>query len=130
LDSAFSLGVIKVNDESELKESLNLLFKKSDLVLAQEFLPSDYDWRIGVLDNEPVFACKYFMAKDHWQIYNWKGAKKNQEGAATTVLIEEVPKQVLKLATKAAALMGNGLYGVDLKMVGDKAYVIEVNDNP
>ncbi|MAL16219.1 MAG: RimK family alpha-L-glutamate ligase [Balneola sp.] len=129
-DSAFSLGVIKVNDESELKESLNLLFKKSDLVLAQEFLPSDYDWRIGVLDNEPVFACKYFMAKDHWQIYNWKGAKKNQEGAATTVLIEEVPKQVLKLATKAAALMGNGLYGVDLKMVGDKAYVIEVNDNP
>ena len=26
--------------------------------------------------------------------------------------------------------MGDGLYGVDLKMVGDKAYVIEVNDNP
>jgi len=129
-DSAFSLGVTKVKDEEELKESLNLLFKKSDLVLAQEFLPSDYDWRIGVLDNQPVFACKYFMAKGHWQIYNWEGAKKDQEGAATTVPIEEVPMQVLKLATKSAALMGDGLYGVDLKMVGDKAYVIEVNDNP
>jgi glutathione synthase/RimK-type ligase-like ATP-grasp enzyme len=26
--------------------------------------------------------------------------------------------------------MGDGLYGVDLKILGDKVYVIEVNDNP
>ena len=31
---------------------------------------------------------------------------------------------------KAANLIGKGLYGVDLKMVDDKAYVIEINDNP
>ena len=29
-----------------------------------------------------------------------------------------------------ANLIGKGLYGVDLKMVDDKAYVIEINDNP
>lgn len=33
-------------------------------------------------------------------------------------------------AVKAANLIGKGLYGVDLKMVDDKAYVIEINDNP
>ena len=30
----------------------------------------------------------------------------------------------------AASVIGVGLYGVDLKQVGDRCYVIEVNDNP
>lgn len=41
-----------------------------------------------------------------------------------------VPQQVLDAATKAANLIGAGLYGVDLKEIEGKAYVIEVNDNP
>ena len=36
----------------------------------------------------------------------------------------------MKTAIKAANLMGDGLYGVDMKQVGNKCYVIEVNDNP
>jgi glutathione synthase/RimK-type ligase-like ATP-grasp enzyme len=31
---------------------------------------------------------------------------------------------------KAANLVGNGLYGVDVKQSGKDFYVIEVNDNP
>lgn len=129
-DSAFSLGVIKVNDAEELVDSLKRLFRKSDLIIAQEFLYSEYDWRIGVLDNLPLFACKYYMAKDHWQIYNWQASKEEDSGDFETLPIDEVPEQVLKVALKAASLMGDGLYGVDLKVVGDKIYVIEVNDNP
>lgn len=26
--------------------------------------PHGVDWRIGLLDGEPLFACKYYMAKD------------------------------------------------------------------
>jgi glutathione synthase/RimK-type ligase-like ATP-grasp enzyme len=29
-----------------------------------------------------------------------------------------------------ANLIGDGLYGVDMKQIGDKAYVVEINDNP
>lgn len=129
-DSAFSIGVTKVKNASEMEESLERLFKTSDLIIAQEFLPSDYDWRIGVLDNQPLFACKYFMAKGHWQIYNWKGPKKDQSGDAATIPLDQVPRKVLKAAIRSASLMGDGLYGVDLKMLDDKVYVIEVNDNP
>lgn len=129
-DSAFSVGVTKVKDANEMERSLEQLFKTSDLIIAQEFLPSDYDWRIGVLDNQPLFACKYFMAKGHWQIYNWKGSKKDQAGDAATIPVDQVPQKVLKAALRAASLMGDGLYGVDLKMLGEKIYVIEVNDNP
>ena len=129
-DSAFSLGVTKVNNPTEMLESIKRLFRKSDMVIAQEFIYSEYDWRIGVLGQMPLFACKYFMAKNHWQIYNWKASKDEGTGEAETIPIEKVPENVLKVALKAAALMGDGLYGVDLKEVGDKVYVIEVNDNP
>jgi glutathione synthase/RimK-type ligase-like ATP-grasp enzyme/ribosomal protein S18 acetylase RimI-like enzyme len=129
-DSAFSLGVEKVNNEEELAISLKKLFRNSDLVIVQEFMPSDFDWRIGVLDQSPLYACKYYMAKDHWQIYDWTSKNKENWGNTETVAIENVPEIVIKTALKAASLIGDGLYGVDLKMVNGDVFVIEVNDNP
>ena len=46
------------------------------------------------------------------------------------VPFEDVPEPLLNTALKAANLIGDGLYGVDLKQVGKKVYVIEINDNP
>ena len=129
-DSAFSLGVEKVNSPEELDASLKKLFQLSDLVIVQEFMPSEFDWRIGVLDQAPLFACKYFMAKNHWQIYDWKSKQKKNWGNVETVPLSEVPIAVVKTAVKAASLIGDGLYGVDLKLVNQEVYVIEINDNP
>jgi glutathione synthase/RimK-type ligase-like ATP-grasp enzyme len=70
------------------------------------------------------------MAKDHWQIYNWNGKKSDMSGNAETLPIGEVPFQIMHTALKAANLIGDGLYGVDLKEIDGQAYVIEVNDNP
>lgn len=129
-DSAFSMGVVKAHDEVEFRQKLEALFEKSDMIIAQEFMVSDFDWRIGVLDRRPLFACKYYMARGHWQIYNWAGAKSNRFGKAETLRLEDVPPPVIQTALKAANLMGDGLYGIDLKEVNGKIYVIEVNDNP
>ncbi len=41
-----------------------------------------------------------------------------------------MPEAIIKTALKATRLIGDGLYGVDIKSQGDKHYVIEVNDNP
>ncbi|MFN8258726.1 MAG: GNAT family N-acetyltransferase [Bacteroidales bacterium] len=129
-DSSFSRGVIKVENKEQLQKATDELFKKSDLILAQQFLPSDYDWRIGVLDQKPLFACKYYMAKGHWQIYHWDGTPDEAEGTFETLPIDKVPEKVLKTAVKAASLIGDGFYGVDLKELDNKVYLIEVNDNP
>lgn len=128
-DGAFSHGVVKLNDEADLKKSLKQFFKTSDLVLIQPFIPTEFDWRIGVLDNKPLFASRYFMAKDHWQIYNWQ-SEHEHEGEFDTVPIDHVPDGVIKTALKATRLIGNSLYGVDIKSIANKHYVIEVNDNP
>lgn len=130
-DSAFSLGVHKVLNTVELINILSDMLKQSALVIAQEYIKTDYDWRIGVLNNKPIYACQYFMAKNHWQIYNWSSkALKNQTGKVLGVPLDAVPKKVLKEALKACKLIGDGFYGVDLKQVNDQVYMIEVNDNP
>jgi glutathione synthase/RimK-type ligase-like ATP-grasp enzyme len=130
-DSTFSFGVKKAKTKEEYDTLVTEMLKESDLIIAQEFCPSDYDWRIGIIDNKPFYACKYYMAKDHWQIYNWKATdKKEQDGDADCVPIEEVPKDVIDMALKSAKLMGLGLYGIDIKVVDHKLMVIEINDNP
>jgi glutathione synthase/RimK-type ligase-like ATP-grasp enzyme/ribosomal protein S18 acetylase RimI-like enzyme len=130
-DNAFSKGVFKALDRSNLETLLNQMFESSDLMIAQTFLPSAFDWRIGIIDHKPLFACKYLMAKNHWQIYNWQASnQRKREGGVETLSIEEVPKAVVSTALKAASAMGDGFYGVDLKEVDGKVYVIEVNDNP
>ncbi len=130
-DSTFSFGVKKAKTEEEFGALANKMLKKSDLIIAQEYCPSDYDWRIGIIDGKPFFACKYYMAKGHWQIYNWKAKKKNeQDGDAESFPIEKVPKNIIKMALKSAKLIGKGLLGIDIKVVNNKPMVIEINDNP
>jgi len=129
-DSAFSQGVVLVRESDALLHEAKRLLSKSDLVLAQEYLPSEFDWRIGILDRRPLFACKYYMAAGHWQILLKGKSGKDIYGEVETLPVGKAPKKVINAALKAAAAIGDGLYGVDLKQVGDKVYVIEVNDNP
>lgn len=129
-DGSFSRGIIKVEDESTLKEAASELFKQSALVLAQAFTFTDYDWRIGMLNKKPIFACKYFMSKGHWQIYNHQAGGRVESGDFQTIPVYETPKKILDIASRAANLIGDGLYGVDVKQIGNSGVVIEVNDNP
>lgn len=129
-DSAFSRGVIKVDDARALRRAGAEMLERSDLIIAQAFEPTDYDWRIGVIGGEAFYACRYYMASGHWQIVKRDAGGAKDEGQHETVPIEAVPRRVLKAAVAAARAIGDGLYGVDLKQMGDRVKVIEVNDNP
>lgn len=130
-DSSFSQGVEKVTNKEEFKTQVKAMLKISDLVIAQEYMPTDYDWRVGVLNNEVLFVCRYYMAAGHWQIYNWSSKKKSDiEGNFDIIDPQEAPLAVVEIALKAIRLIGNGLYGVDVKEVDGNPYIIEVNDNP
>jgi glutathione synthase/RimK-type ligase-like ATP-grasp enzyme len=130
-DSSFSKGVTKVETADELRASVKDMLKESELIVAQEFLPTEFDWRIGIIDGRPLYVCKYFMARRHWQIISRDDSGENAvEGGCQTLVIGEAPKEVVQTALKAANLIGSGLYGVDLKQIGNQCYVIEINDNP
>ncbi|QIK36778.1 RimK family protein [Caldichromatium japonicum] len=129
-EGSFSRGVYKADDRSSLTRIAGRLFKASDLILAQEFLYTPFDWRIGVLGRQPLYACKYLMSRDHWQVIKHEGDGRRVEGGFDTLPIAAVPPAVIRTALKAADLIGDGLYGVDLKETPSGPVVIEVNDNP
>jgi glutathione synthase/RimK-type ligase-like ATP-grasp enzyme len=129
-DAAFSRGVVKVEDPESLQACLHEFLGESDLVLAQEFVPTDFDWRVGVLAGEPLFACRYHMVRGHWQIAGTDRRGHRRYGRVDAVALEDVPRGILSLAVRASRPMGEGLYGVDLKQHARRVSVIEVNDNP
>ncbi|MCC6219628.1 MAG: RimK family protein [Deltaproteobacteria bacterium] len=128
-DSAFSLGVKKAEDKDELQDICKEYFKHTDLIICQEFMPTTFDWRIGIIDGEPIYACKYYMARDHWQIIN-QSKTKMDSGDVDVSSIGDAPKEAIKLAIEASRCIGNSLYGIDIKEKNGKFYIIEVNDNP
>lgn len=129
-DSSFSMGVVKADTEKDFDVQVTKLLEKSELIVVQEFLPTEFDWRVGIFNNEPLYVCKYYMAKKHWQIMDWENKGKVRFGKFETLPVELAPPQLIRTALNITHLIGNGLYGVDIKQIDKKFYVIEVNDNP
>lgn len=129
-DGSFSRGVYKAENESQSKEIMARLFKESDLILAQEFIYTEFDWRIGILNHQPIFSCQYFMSREHWQIVKHQASGASVTGDHKSWQLENVPQTVLDTALSVAKLIGDGLYGVDIKQNDSGVYVIEINDNP
>ncbi len=128
-DSSYSQGVVRVESATELDAELRGFFKKSDLMVVQEYLPTDFDWRIGVLDGVPLYCSKYHMARGHWQIIQ-TDARGTRYGKVEALPLDQAPKAGVDIAVRAARLVGRGLYGIDIKQVGKRFLVVEINDNP
>jgi glutathione synthase/RimK-type ligase-like ATP-grasp enzyme len=128
-DGGFGLGVVKIETPEQLIGRTNQFLESSELLIAQEWLPTEFDWRVCVFDGRPLFVCKYFMAQGHWQIIK-RGPQSRVEGDTLTLSVGEAPEAVVSVAVHACNLIGNGLYGVDLKQAGEQCYLIEINDNP
>lgn len=129
-DSGFGLDVLKIESEDELRREAERFFQVSELIVAQEWLPTGFDWRVGVYDRRPLFVCQYFMAPGHWKVNQVAEGQRLIEGKTVAMSVGEAPEAVIGMAVRAANLIGRGLYGVDLKQVEDRVYLIEVNCNP
>jgi glutathione synthase/RimK-type ligase-like ATP-grasp enzyme len=129
-DGSFSRGVHKVSTPEELKRIAEDLLEETDLLLTQKFMPTDFDWRVGVLSGEPLFVCQYRMARGHWQILKHRPDGTAREGGFKTFGLDQAPPDMIDLAVRAAKPIGDGFYGVDLKETANGYVVMEVNDNP
>jgi glutathione synthase/RimK-type ligase-like ATP-grasp enzyme/gamma-glutamyl:cysteine ligase YbdK (ATP-grasp superfamily) len=128
-DGSFSAGVHKIATRDDYETWARELLAHSPLLIAQEWLPTEFDWRITVLDGQLLFAARYFMARDHWQIRTEEGGVERY-GKVEAISRDDAPADVVDTALRAARLIGRGMYGVDLKETATGPVVIEVNDNP
>jgi glutathione synthase/RimK-type ligase-like ATP-grasp enzyme len=129
-DGSFSRGVHKADTSEEFRRIADELFEDTDLLLAQKFLPTAFDWRVGVLGGEPLFVCQYHMARGHWQIVKYRPDGSLREGGWRAVGLDQASADLLDTAVRAARPIGEGLYGVDIKETDRGFVVMEVNDNP
>lgn len=129
---AFSSAVEKAHDAKELKAQVRRFSAQSDVILLQRFTPSTFDWRVGVLCGDPLYAARYHIPQGAWRIHDTPaGETRKQWAKIERVPLGKVPYAVMEAAIAACRLVGNGLYGVDLKQREDgSVVVIEVNDNP
>jgi glutathione synthase/RimK-type ligase-like ATP-grasp enzyme len=129
-DGSFSRGVHKVDNAEAFKRIADELFEETDLVLAQKFLPTEFDWRVGVLGGEPLFICQYRMARGHWQVVKYRPDGSSHEGGFSTFELDKAPAELIDIAVRAVRPIGDGFYGVDVKETPTGFVVMEVNDNP
>ena len=107
---------------SELRACVDKLFAKSDLVIAQEWLPTAFDWRVGIFDRRALYVCKYFMAPGHWQVIK-READRRVDGSTLAMTVGEAPETIVKTAVRAANLIGDGFYGVDVKEANETSEI-------
>jgi glutathione synthase/RimK-type ligase-like ATP-grasp enzyme len=129
--TSFSRYVEKAACETSFREVAKRFLRKSDVLAVQQFMPTAFDWRVGVLGGEVLYVCKYMIPKGKWK----HGAKRRGKpsfvwGRTVSLRRENAPLALKDLALKACRVIGNGLYGVDIKEANSKYVVVEVNDNP
>jgi glutathione synthase/RimK-type ligase-like ATP-grasp enzyme len=129
--TSFSKYVEKVACETSFREVAKRYFRKSDMLAVQTFMPTAFDWRVGVLNRETLYVCKYMIPKGRWK----HGAKRRGKpsfvwGRTVALKTENAPAKLKEVALKACEVIGHGLYGVDIKEANGKYVVVEVNDNP
>jgi glutathione synthase/RimK-type ligase-like ATP-grasp enzyme len=129
--TSFSKYVEKAACETSFRGITKRFFKKSDVLAVQKFTPTAFDWRVGVLNDEVLYVCKYMIPKGRWK----HGAKLRGKptviwGRTVAMKKKNAPEGLKETALKACRVIGKGLYGVDIKEVDGDYVVVEVNDNP
>jgi len=127
--TSFSVRVEKASSVDELLKIAKRFFKLSDWIVVQEYIESRFDWRVGTINGELLYACRYIIPSETFKIQ----ASVNGHIVycdVESVPADQVPPEVIDLGKEAGEAIGKGLYGVDIKESNGKLYVIEVNDNP
>ena len=127
-NTSFSHYVEKVNTPEEFAKVGKRFLRRADRIIVQQYIPSDYDWRVIVLAGKVLAVVKYVFAQNTWRIMD-----RAEDGELSTVVgisVKEANPGLINVALAASNAIGKGLYGVDIKEVDGTYYVIEVNDNP
>lgn len=127
-NSSFGAYVDKVTSPEEFVRVGRRFLRRADRILVQQYLPSDFDWRVITLAGRPLAVAKYAFAPAQW-----KAMDRTAEGEWATVAgvpPAEADPRLIATALRAGDAIGSSLYGVDVKEIDGEYYVIEVNDNP
>ncbi|MDO9096613.1 MAG: RimK family alpha-L-glutamate ligase [Candidatus Methanoperedens sp.] len=125
----FSSHVEKASNEKEFIKISKRYLPKSKVIVLQEYIRSDFDWRVGILRNEVLYLCKYCIPEGGWKVKS-KINGRNVWGDTIALPRESIDPELKEICIRLSKYVGDGLYGLDVKETSDGFKVIEINDNP
>jgi glutathione synthase/RimK-type ligase-like ATP-grasp enzyme len=127
-NSSFSAYVDKATTPDQFVKIGKKFLRRADRIVIQQYMPSEFDWRVITLDGNILAVVRYVFAQD-----KWKTQERSDEGEWAKVVAvskEEMNPKLRDISLNAANAIGKSLYGIDIKEIDGEFYVIEVNDNP
>ncbi len=125
----FSSHVEKAHNDKEFIRISKRFLRKSKVLIVQEYVRSDFDWRVGILENKVLYLCKYCIPEGGWKVKS-KINGKNVWGDTIAVPRESISLELKNICIELSKCVGEGLYGLDVKETDNGYKVIEINDNP
>jgi len=98
-NSRFSLYVEKANNYDELVKITKRFMRRSKALILQEYMPTAFDWRVGVLEGESIYACKYFMTQ-RWMEGEGQHRRKKGLGKSKSRKSRKLTKKAQKNSRK------------------------------
>lgn len=123
LSGTQGVGVFVINDYKSLKSTLQTIWGlgSGTEIMLQEYIESDHDVRIHVLGDKVLAAMKRSVVENDFRSNVHLGAETSKY---------KVPKDIEKLAIKAAKALKCGWCGVDIMFDKEgNPYVLEVNSS-
>lgn len=127
-NSSFSLYVDKVSSPESFVKVGRRFLRRADRLVVQQYMPSDFDWRVITLDGTVLAVVKYRFPPQGWRAMD--RSEQGEWAAVEGIPRDQAEPRLLGVALAASAAIGTSLYGVDIKEIDGEYYVIEVNDNP
>jgi glutathione synthase/RimK-type ligase-like ATP-grasp enzyme len=127
-NSSFSAYVDKATTVEEFVRIGRRFLRRADRLVVQQYMPSEFDWRVITLHGHVLATVQYRFARDRWKVMQRGDA--GEAAVTRAVPRHEAPRKLLEVALAASNAIGDSLYGVDLKEIDGDFVVIEVNDNP
>ncbi len=127
-NSSFSAYVDKVATPDAFVKVGKRFLRRADRIVVQQYMPSEFDWRVITLNGCVLAVVKYAFAPAQWRLMD---RTDGGEWAKTKAIHRDAANPKLTATALAAAnAIGTSLYGVDIKEIDGEFFVIEVNDNP
>jgi glutathione synthase/RimK-type ligase-like ATP-grasp enzyme len=127
--TSYSNRVKRAHRVEDFVQTARAYLKMADELVVQEYIESEEDWRIGVLNGRFLFASRYISPRESDRVQAIDSEEIPYFGIEM-VRQDDVPIGAIELAIQACHAIGSGLFSVDIKERQGKMYVIEVNDNP
>jgi RimK family alpha-L-glutamate ligase len=112
------VGVTMIESGKTLKSTLQTIWQLGGNILLQEYLPIEFDIRCTWLGDEAVLGIKRLKVKNDVRSNYSQGAKISRYD------LNDKEKQIVK---KVCNILKLEWAGVDLAIVGNKHYILEVN---